>query len=203
MEGIRLIEIKKEILSDNKGLADELRRRLGGQKTYMLNLMSSPGSGKTSLILRTIEALKNEFRMCVIEADVDSTVDSEKVAARGVNAIQLRTGGFCHVDAAMVEKGLESLDLAALDLIVLENVGNLICPAESDTGAVRNAMILSVPEGDDKPLKYPLMFTASDVLVVNKIDYLNQSDFDVEALRERVLALNPRLRIFEMSCKTG
>jgi hydrogenase nickel incorporation protein HypB len=203
MEGIRLIEIKKEILSDNKGLADELRRRLGGQKTYMLNLMSSPGSGKTSLILRTIEALKNEFRMCVIEADVDSTVDSEKVAARGVNAIQLRTGGFCHVDAAMVEKGLESLDLAALDLIVLENVGNLICPAESDTGAVRNAMILSVPEGDDKPLKYPLMFTASDVLVVNKIDYLNQSDFDMEALRKRILALNPRLRIFEMSCKTG
>lgn len=203
MEEVKLIEIKKEILSDNKGLADEIRSRLKGERTYMLNLMSSPGSGKTSLILKMIEVLKNELRMCVIEADVDSTVDSEKVAARGVNAIQLRTGGFCHVDAAMVEKGLESLDLGALDLIVLENVGNLICPAESDTGAVKNVMILSVPEGDDKPLKYPLMFTTCDALIVNKIDYLKQSDFDMEALRDRVLTLNRQIRVFELSCKTG
>lgn len=200
---VRLIDIKSEILSENKNLANEIRGNLEREKTYMLNLMSSPGSGKTSLILKAIDELREELRIAVIEADIDSMVDSEKVAAHGVSAVQIRTGGFCHVDAAMVEKALESMDLAAFDLIFLENVGNLVCPAECDTGATSNAMILSVPEGDDKPLKYPLMFTVCDVLVVNKIDYLDYADFNGEALRERVRSLNPRIRIFEMSCKTG
>lgn len=200
---VRLIDIKSEILSENKNLANEIRGNLEREKTYMLNLMSSPGSGKTSLILKVIDELREELRIAVIEADIDSMVDSEKVAAHGVSAVQIRTGGFCHVDAAMVEKALESMDLAAFDLIFLENVGNLVCPAECDTGATSNAMILSVPEGDDKPLKYPLMFTVCDVLVVNKIDYPDYADFNGEALRERVRSLNPRIRIFEMSCKTG
>jgi len=200
---VRLIDIKSEILSENKNLGNEIRGNLEREKTYMLNLMSSPGSGKTSLILKVIDELREELRIAVIEADIDSMVDSEKVAAHGVSAVQIRTGGFCHVDAAMVEKALESMDLAAFDLIFLENVGNLVCPAECDTGATSNAMILSVPEGDDKPLKYPLMFTVCDVLVVNKIDYPDYADFNGEALRERVRSLNPRIRIFEMSCKTG
>lgn len=200
---VRLIDIKSEILSENKNLANEIRGNLEREKTYMLNLMSSPGSGKTSLILKAIDELREELRIAVIEADIDSMVDSEKVAAHGVSAVQIRTGGFCHVDANMVEKALESMDLAAFDLIFLENVGNLVCPAECDTGATSNAMILSVPEGDDKPLKYPLMFTVCDVLVVNKIDYPDYADFNREALRERVRSLNPRIRIFEMSCKTG
>jgi len=202
-EKVRLIDIKSEILSENKNLANEIRGNLEREKTYMLNLMSSPGSGKTSLILKAIDELRGELRIAVIEADIDSMVDSEKVAAHGVSAVQIRTGGFCHVDAAMVEKALESMDLAAFDLIFLENVGNLVCPAECDTGATSNAMILSVPEGDDKPLKYPLMFTVCDVLVVNKIDYPDYADFNGEALRERVRSLNPGIRIFEMSCKTG
>ena len=200
---VRLIDIKSEILSENKNLANEIRGNLEREKTYMLNLMSSPGSGKTSLILKAIDELREELRIAVIEADIDSMVDSEKVAAHGVSAVQIRTGGFCHVDANMVEKALESMDLAAFDLIFLENVGNLVCPAECDTGATSNAMILSVPEGDDKPLKYPLMFTVCDVLVVNKIDYPDYADFNREALRERACSLNPRMRIFEMSCKTG
>ena len=203
MEEIRLVEIKEEIMSDNINLAEQLRERLANEKTFLLNLMASPGGGKTSLILKTIEALKNDFSLGIIEADIDSMVDAEKVAAQGVQAIQLRTGGFCHLDAAMVEKGLDGLDLSKLDLIIIENVGNLVCPAEFDTGAVKNIMILSVPEGDDKPLKYPLMFTVSNVLIVNKMDYLELSDFDLKAMRERVLKLNPDIQIFEVSCRTG
>jgi len=203
MEDVRLIEVKEDILSDNKEVAAELRARLVEKKTFLLNLMSSPGAGKTTLILRTIEALRNEFRIGVIEADIDSSVDAEKVATQGIKAVQLRTGGFCHLDASMVSKGLDAMDLDAFDLLVIENVGNLVCPAEFDTGAIKNAMILSVPEGDDKPLKYPLMFTVCDALVVNKIDYLELSDFDIEVLKERVLALNPRIKIFEVSAKTG
>lgn len=203
MEEIRLVEIKEEIMSDNINLAEQLRERLASEKTFLLNLMASPGAGKTSLILKTIEALKNDFSLGIIEADIDSMVDAEKVAAQGVRTIQLRTGGFCHLDAAMVEKGLDGLDLAKLDLIIIENVGNLVCPAEFDTGAVKNIMILSVPEGDDKPLKYPLMFTVSNVLIVNKMDYLELSDFDLTAMRERVIKLNPDIQIFEVSCKTG
>ena len=200
---IRLIEVKEDILSDNIKLAGELRERLRGTGTMLLNVMSSPGSGKTSLILRTIEALKGSLRIGVIEADIDSTVDADKVAARGIPAVQLRTGVFCHLDSAMVARGVDALDAGGLDLVIIENVGNLVCPAEFDTGAHRNAMILSVPEGDDKPLKYPLMFSVCDILVVNKTDYLPLSDFDMAALRRRVLALNPRIGIIEVSCKTG
>ncbi len=203
MEEIRLINIKEEIMSDNINLAEQLRERLAREKTFLLNLMASPGAGKTSLIIKTIEALKNDFSIGIIEADIDSMVDAEKVAAQGVQAIQLRTGGFCHLDAAMVEKGLNGMDLSDLDLIIIENIGNLVCPAEFDTGAVKNIMILSVPEGDDKPLKYPLMFTVSNVLIVNKMDYLELSDFDLKAMRERVLTLNPDIQIFEVSCRTG
>jgi hydrogenase nickel incorporation protein HypB len=203
MAKIRLIEVKEEIQADNKAKAEALRDRLAASKTFLLNLMSSPGAGKTTLILRTIEALRNDLRMSVIEADIDSMVDAEKIATTGITAVQLRTGGFCHLDASMVERGLEGLDMASLDLVIIENVGNLVCPAEFDTGAIKNAMILSVPEGDDKPLKYPLMFTVCDVLLINKIDYLGFSDFDVAALRQRVARLNSRIKIFEVSAKTG
>jgi hydrogenase nickel incorporation protein HypB len=200
---VRLIEVKEEIQADNKAKAEALRSRLTANKTFLLNLMSSPGAGKTTLILRTIEALRDDLRISVIEADIDSMVDAEKIAQTGIAAVQLRTGGFCHLDASMVERGLEGLDLASLDLVIIENVGNLVCPAEFDTGAIKNAMILSVPEGDDKPLKYPLMFTVCDVLLINKIDYLGFSDFDVEALRQRVQRLNPGIAMFEVSAKTG
>ena len=203
MDEVRLIEVKQDIHADNERTARELRERLAEQKTFLLNLMSSPGAGKTSTILKTIEELRGSFEVGVIEADIDSMVDAERVAAEGVSAVQLRTGGFCHLDATMVAKGLDGLDLDALDVVIIENVGNLVCPAEFDTGAIKNAMILSVPEGDDKPLKYPLMFTVSDVLLLNKIDYLELSDFDVGAVRERVRRLNPEAQIFEISAKTG
>ena len=203
MEAVRLIEVKEDILADNIKIATGVRLRLSNTKTMLLNLMSSPGSGKTSLILKTLEGLKDSVRLGVIEADIDSTVDAEKVAARGIPAIQLRTGGFCHLDATMVTQGIDALAANKLDLIIIENVGNLVCPAEFDTGAHKNVMILSVPEGDDKPLKYPLMFSICDVLLVNKIDYLSLSDFDMAAMRKRVLALNPNIRIIEVSCKTG
>ena len=203
MEEVRLIEVKENIMSDNDAVARSLRARLSKEKTFLINLMSSPGSGKTSLILKTLEGLKNDLRIGVIEADIDSMVDAEKVAAQGVAAVQIRTGGFCHLDASMVEKGLNSMCLDELDLIIIENVGNLVCPAEFDTGAIKNVMILSIPEGDDKPLKYPLMFSVCDVLLVNKMDYLPLSDFDVKAMRERVLNLNRQIKIFEVSAKTG
>jgi hydrogenase nickel incorporation protein HypB len=203
MEEVRLIEIKEDIHADNKLTAEELRRRLAASKTFLLNLMSSPGAGKTTTILKTIEALQGTLEIGVIEADIDSVVDAERLAARGIKTIQLRTGGFCHLDATMVTRGLDELDLEALDVVIIENVGNLVCPAEFDTGAIRNAMILSVPEGDDKPLKYPLMFTVCDVLLVNKVDYLALSDFDLQVMGERVLRLNPDIRIFEVSAKTG
>ncbi len=203
MENVRLIEVKEEIMADNNQVAKGVRERLRNTKTLLLNLMSSPGSGKTSLILRTGEGLKGSVKLGVIEADIDSTVDAEKVAARGIPAIQLRTGGFCHLDATMVTQGIDALAAKEFDLIIIENVGNLVCPAEFDTGAHKNVMILSVPEGDDKPLKYPLMFTICDVLLVNKIDYLSLSDFDMAALRKRVLTLNSNIKIIEVSCKTG
>ena len=203
MEDIRLIEVKEEILSDNIKQAAEVRERLRKTKTMLLNLMSSPGSGKTSLILQTVEGLKGAVRLGVIEADIESTVDAEKVAARGIPVIQLRTGGFCHLDATMVTQGIDAMAVNELDLVIIENVGNLVCPAEFDTGAHKNVMILSVPEGDDKPLKYPLMFSICDLLLVNKIDFLSLSDFDMAALRKRVLALNSRITILEVSCKTG
>ena len=203
METIRLIDIKEEILSDNKGLAQKLRERLAKEKILFLNIMGSPGAGKTSLILKTIESLADRYRIAVIEADIDSMVDSEKISASGIQTVQIHTGGFCHVDANMVEKAMESLPIEALDLIILENVGNLVCPAESDTGAMKNIAILSIPEGDDKPLKYPLMFTVSDVLVINKLDYLEISDFSVKLTRARTQALNSKIQFFPISCRTS
>jgi hydrogenase nickel incorporation protein HypB len=202
-DNVRLIEVKEEIHADNERVAQELRARLAQKKTFLVNLMSSPGAGKTRTILKTIEALRDRFCFGVLEADIDSKVDAELVAACGITAVQLRTGGFCHLDASMVAKGIEALDLDALDIVIIENVGNLVCPAEFDTGAMKNVMILSVPEGDDKPLKYPLMFTVSDVLLINKMDYLEISDFNLGLLRERALKLNPRIQIFEISAKTG
>ena len=203
MAEVRLIEVKEEILADNIKVAAGVRENLQKTKTMLVNLMSSPGSGKTSLILQTIAGLKDSVKLGVIEADIDSKVDAEKVAAKGIPAVQLRTGGFCHLDATMVTQGIDALSVGGLDLVIIENVGNLVCPAEFDTGAHKNVMILSVPEGDDKPLKYPLMFSICDVLLVNKMDYLSLSDFDLEAMRKRVLALNPKIEIIEVSCKTG
>lgn len=203
MADIRLVEIKEEILADNTALAEEIRADLKRRGVFLLNLMSSPGSGKTSLIVRTLRRLREEFRIAVIEGDIDSIVDAETVSREGIPAVQLRTGGFCHLDASMIRLALNELDLASLDLIVIENVGNLVCPAEVDTGATQNAMILSVPEGDDKPLKYPLMFSVCDVVILNKTDYLEGSDFDVPAFRERVTRLNAKAPVLEVSCRTG
>ena len=203
MDEVRIIEVKEDILADNKKVADELRQKLVRNKTYMINLMASPGAGKTTLLLKTIEAIRNDLTLGIIEADIDSKVDADKIAKEGIKAVQLRTGGFCHVDATMVKKGLDTLALEDFDLLFVENVGNLVCPAEVDTGATLNVVILSVPEGDDKPLKYPVIFAAVDVLVISKIDFLELSDFNVAAVKERVKILNPDIEIFEVSAKTG
>lgn len=203
MDDIKLIEVKEEIMSDNDAAAGLLREKMKSDRTFVINLMSSPGAGKTSLLLRTIAGLKDIFNIGVVEADIDSVVDAEKIREAGVDSVQLRTGGFCHLDAEMVRKGLEGLGSEAYDLVFIENVGNLVCPAEFDTGAIRDVMILSVPEGDDKPLKYPLMFTKCDALIVNKIDMLALSDFDREKLRRHIDRLNPKMRVFEVSCRTG
>ena len=203
MDNIRIIEIKESVFADNDREADGVREELKREKTFLLNLMSSPGAGKTTTLLRTVEALKDELRIGVMEADIDSDVDARTIATTGVRSIQLHTGGMCHLDAGMTAQGLAALGTADLDLAVLENVGNLVCPAEFDTGAVKNAMILSVPEGHDKPLKYPLIFTVCDVLLVNKIDVLPYFDFDMEKLREYALRRNPRLKIFPICAKTG
>jgi hydrogenase nickel incorporation protein HypB len=203
MNEVALIDIKEEILAENRELAAELRAALADRAVFMVNLMSSPGSGKTSLIVRSLEVLRSSYRIGVIEGDVDSAVDAERVAREGVPAVQLKTGGSCHLTAAMVEKGLQALDLSSLDLLFLENIGNLICPVGSDTGAHLNVGLVSVPEGDDKPLKYPRIFQTSDALVVNKADVAEHFDFDTEVFRERVEKLNPGARVFQVSCKTG
>lgn len=203
MENIRLIDIKEQILEDNQNLADEVRKKLLNENVFMLNLMASPGAGKTSLIIETIRRMKADFRIGIIEGDIESIVDSEKIAAEEIPAVQLRTGGACHLDAPMIEAALQTMDLNTFDLIIIENIGNLVCPAEFDTGETRKAMILSTPEGDDKILKYPLMFSICDALVINKIDYLPFSDFNINALKERVQILNPGIKIFEVSCKSG
>lgn len=203
MENIRLIEVKENILADNDQVAGQIRQRLREKGVFLLNIMASPGGGKTTLILKTLRELKGDVRTAVIEGDIDSIVDSEKVAETGVKAVQLRTGGACHLEADMIGKALAELPQSELDLIIIENVGNLVCPAEFDTGSNKNVVILSVPEGDDKPLKYPLIFSVCDILVVSKIDYLGMADFDMQALEDRALKLNPKLRIFELSAKTG
>ncbi len=203
MDKFRVLEIKKSVFDDNDHQADLLREDLKQDKTFLLNLMSSPGSGKTTTLRQTIQALKDEMRIGVMEADIDSDVDAATISETGAKVIQLHTGGMCHLDAGMTKQGLEALGCEDVDLAILENVGNLVCPAEFDTGASKNAMILSVPEGDDKPLKYPLMFSVVDVLLVNKIDAMDFFDFDLEACEKRVKALNPNIKIIPISAKTG
>lgn len=203
MDTYKIIEIKESVFENNDRRAELLRGELKQQKTFLLNLMSSPGSGKTTTLVRTIEALKDEMAIGVMEADIDSDVDAKTISKTGAKVIQLHTGGMCHLDAEMTRQGLEGLDTKGIDLAILENVGNLVCPAEFDTGASKNAMILSVPEGDDKPLKYPLMFSIVDVLLINKIDAMGFFDFDLEAVRERVAKLNPNIRVIPISAKTG
>lgn len=203
MDKVRLIDIKKTILSDNRDLAGQLRALLESKKVFMLNMMASPGAGKTSLIIETLRRMKNDYRFAVIEGDIESQVDSDKVAAEGVPAVQLRTGGSCHLGAPMIKEALDKLDLEATDVIIIENIGNLVCPAEFDLGESRKVMVLSVPEGDDKVIKYPLMFSVCDVLVISKTDYLKNSDFDTKLLAERVKRLNPAMCIFQTSSKTA
>ena len=203
MNDVRVIEVKENILADNDKEAQILRDKLKSKKTFLMNLMSSPGSGKTTTLVRTVEQLKDKINIGIMEADVDSDVDAKTMAASGVKSIQLHTGGMCHLDAAMTEQGLNELGYDGLDLVVLENVGNLICPAEFDTGAAKNVMILSVPEGHDKPLKYPLMFSKVDALIINKIDVAPYFDFDMDKLREYVGKLNKNVKIFPISAKTG
>ena len=204
MDGVKVIEIKKSVFADNDRDADALRAELKKRGVYLLNLMSSPGSGKTTTLIRLINLLKDRLRIAVMEADIDSDVDAVKIReATGIPSIQLHTGGMCHLDAEMTRQGLDNVDLDGADLVILENVGNLVCPAEFDTGAVRNAMILSVPEGHDKPLKYPLMFSICDLVVVNKIDVAPYFDFDLEKCREYVRRRNPRADVLPISAKTG
>jgi hydrogenase nickel incorporation protein HypB len=203
MDSFRVLEIKKSVYESNDREAELLRAELKAAKVFMLNLMSSPGSGKTTTVLRTIEALGPELRIGVLEADIDSDVDARAVSRTGAKVIQLHSGGMCHLDAGMARQGLEGLGLEGLDLVVLENIGNLICTAEFDTGASRNAMILSVPEGDDKPLKYPLMFEVADLVLVNKIDAMGLFDFDLLVFEERVRRLNKKAPIVPVSAKTG
>lgn len=208
MADVRVLEVKESVFANNDHKADELREELRRHGTFLLNLMSSPGSGKTTTLSRTIEALRDEMDIAVMEADIDSDVDARTIAGLGVRAIQLHTGGMCHLDAYMTEQGLEGLMAEAgeepVDLAILENVGNLVCPAEFDTGASANAMILSVPEGDDKPLKYPLMFSICDVVLINKIDALPVFDtFSMERVRENILMRNSDATIIPISAKTG
>lgn len=203
MDPYRVIEIKKSVYEDNSLQADKLRNKLASQGVFLLNLMSSPGSGKTTTVLQTIRGLENEMNIGVIEADIDSDVDADTVSKTGTKVIQLHSGGMCHLDAEMTRQGLEGLGTDGIDLAILENIGNLICTAEFDTGAAKNAMILSVPEGDDKPLKYPIMFKMVDLVLVNKIDAMEFFNFDLKAFSEYVKRLNPDIQIIPISAKTG
>lgn len=204
MEKVKVIEIKRSVFADNDKDADNLRAELKEKGVFLLNLMSSPGSGKTTTLIQTINRLKDKIRVAVMEADIDSDVDAIKIKeATGIESIQLHTGGMCHLDAAMTRQGLDNLSLAGTDLAILENVGNLVCPAEFDTGSCRNAMILSVPEGHDKPLKYPLMFSICDVVVINKIDVMPYFDFDMEKCTEYIHMRNPKAKVIPICAKTG
>lgn len=203
MDSVRIIEVKRSIFDDNDKDAEKLRTELKNKGVFLLNLMSSPGSGKTTTLIKTINLLKNELRIGVMEADIDSDVDAKKIVeATGVQSIQLHTGGMCHLDADMTRQGLKELDLDGVDLAILENVGNLVCPAEFDTGATKNCMILSVPEGHDKPLKYPLMFSICDLVLINKIDVAPYFDFDLEKCKEYIHMRNPKAEIIPISAKT-
>lgn len=203
MDKVRVIEVKQSVFADNNAEAERVRRQLKEDKTFLLNLMSSPGAGKTTTLVRTISDLKNDLRIGIMEADIDSTVDAETIAAAGAKSIQIHTGGMCHLDAGMTEQGLCEIGAENFDLVVLENVGNLVCPAEFDTGASKNVAILSVPEGHDKPLKYPLMFEVIHALIINKTDVLPYFDFDMEKVVEYARMRNPDIAIFPVSAKTG
>lgn len=204
MDKVKVIEIKKSVFADNDKDAGNLRKELKNKGVYLLNLMSAPGSGKTTTLIQTINRIKDKVRVAVMEADIDSDVDAVKIKeATGIPSIQLHTGGMCHLDAEMTRQGLDNVALENADLVILENVGNLVCPAEFDTGAVRNAMILSVPEGDDKPLKYPLMFTVCDLVIINKIDVMPYFDFDLERCKEYIRQRNPKAQVIPISAKTG
>jgi len=203
MTQFRILEIKESVFENNNKQADLLRESLKKDKRFLLNLMSSPGSGKTTTLTQTINRLKDEFNIGVMEADIDSDVDAHTIAKTGVKVIQLHTGGMCHLDADMTKQGLDGLGVDECDLVILENVGNLVCPAEFDTGSSKNAMILSVPEGDDKPLKYPLMFSICHVLLINKIDVMSVFDFDLELCISRVRKINPTIKIIPISARTG
>ena len=204
MEKVKVIEIKKSVFAENEKDADALRKELKNKGVYLLNLMSSPGSGKTTTLIQTLNRIKDKVRVAVMEADIDSDVDAVKIKeATGVMSIQLHTGGMCHLDAEMTRQGLDNVTMEEADLVILENVGNLVCPAEFDTGAVRNAMILSVPEGDDKPLKYPLMFTVCDLVLINKMDVAPYFDFDIERCKNNIHQRNPKAKIIPICAKTG
>ncbi len=204
MEAVKVIEIKKSVFAENEQDANQLRKELKGKGVFLLNLMSSPGSGKTTTLIQTINRLKEHLNIAVMEADIDSDVDAIRIKeATGIPSIQLHTGGMCHLDAEMTRQGLDNLELQNIDLVILENVGNLVCPAEFDTGAACNAMLLSVPEGHDKPLKYPLMFSICDVVVVNKMDVLPYFDFDLEQCKEWIHMRNPKAEVIPISAKTG
>jgi len=203
MDTYKVIEIKESVFENNDHQANLLRDELKEQKTFLLNLMSSPGSGKTTTLVQTINALKHEFSIGVMEADIDSDVDAKIISETGAKVIQVHTGGMCHLDADMTRQGLKGLGIQGIDLVFLENVGNLVCPAEFDTGASKNAMILSVPEGDDKPLKYPLMFSIVDVLLINKIDVMDFFDFDINLLKNKLVKINPEIQVIPICAKTG
>lgn len=203
MDKVRVIEIKQSVFANNDKQADILRAENREKGVFLLNLMSSPGSGKTTTLTRTIEALKDKVKIGVMEADIDSDVDAVKIAKTGVKSIQLHTGGMCHLDASMTRQGLEELGTDDVELAILENVGNLVCPAEFDTGATKNAMILSVPEGEDKPLKYPLMFSVCDVVLINKIDVMPYFDFDLDKCKEYIKMRNPKAKVIPICAKTG
>lgn len=203
MKEVRILEIKQSVFADNDRQAEELRKELREKGVFLLNLMSSPGAGKTTTLMRTIEVLKDVFKIGVMEADIDADVDARTISQSGAKVIQLHTGGMCHLDAGMTRQGLEGLETGDVELAILENVGNLVCPAEFDTGASKNAMILSVPEGDDKPLKYPLMFSVCDVVLINKTDVLPYFDFDMEKCREYIRMRNPKAKVIPVCAKTG
>lgn len=204
MDSVRIIEVKRSIFEDNDKDADKLRLELKSKGVFLLNLMSSPGSGKTTTLIKTINAIKDKLNIAVMEADIDSDVDAKKIVeATGVQSIQLHTGGMCHLDADMTRQGLKELELSAVDLVILENVGNLVCPAEFDTGSTKNCMILSVPEGHDKPLKYPLMFSICDIVLINKMDVAPYFDFDLEKCREYIKMRNPEAEVIPICAKTG
>lgn len=203
MDNYRIIEVKQSVFEDNNKDAERLRSQMKEEKTLLVNLMSSPGSGKTTTLTKLIDNLKSDTKIGVMEADIDSDVDAKTISYTGAKVIQLHTGGMCHLDAEMTRQGINELGTDGLDLVVLENVGNLVCPAEFDTGAALNMMILSVPEGHDKPLKYPLVFEVCDVMIVNKIDVLPYFDFDMNKVEEYARKRNPGIKIFPISAKTG